>query len=67
MGERQPDEAEYAYDIEVEVDDVVRNRISSIVSVLQENSKEYMDMDEKVYIFYYSFKLIRWNDFFLTL
>jgi len=48
MNEKQPDEAEYAYDIEVEVDDVVRNRISSVVSVLQENTKEYMEMDEKV-------------------
>ncbi|ORX56122.1 SWI/SNF and RSC complex subunit Ssr3 [Piromyces finnis] len=48
VGERQIDEAEYAYDVEVEVDDSIRNRISSVVSVLQENTKEYMDMDEKI-------------------
>jgi len=48
MNERRQDEPEYAYDIEVEVDDAVRNRISSVVSVLQENSKEYMDIDEKI-------------------
>jgi len=48
MNERNPNEAEYAYDIEVEVDDAVRNRISSVVSVLQENTKEYMDIDEKI-------------------
>jgi len=62
MNERNPNEAEYAYDIEVEVDDAVRNRISSVVSVLQENAKEYMDIDEKVkkYVYIYYSKFLKY-------